>query len=170
MIRRFYYLFFVSSLFLACHKTPETDTYNSTNWSDRYLKPHSKNTWAYGKTYLSIYSQIYSMSQHKTHNLTAMASMRNISDTDTLYILSAKYYDSHGQLIRTFFNEPIYLAPLETTEAIIEEFDDSGGTGSNFIFEWQKPANAPDPLFEGIMNSTLGQQGLSFTTTGVRMK
>ena len=59
---------------------------------------------------------------------------------------------------------------METTEAIIEEIDVAGGTGSNFIFEWKKDKNTPEPLFEGIMNSTLGQQGLSFTTIGKRIK
>ena len=37
------------------------------------------------------------------------------------------------------------------TEIIIDEIDVSGGTGSNFIFEWKIPKNCPEPLFEGIM-------------------
>jgi len=48
--------------------------------------------------------------------------------------------------------------------------DVEGGTGSNFIFEWQAPKNCPEPLFEGVMNSTVGQQGLSFTTQSRRIK
>lgn len=93
-----------------------------------------------------------------------MVSLRNISETDTIYILRAEYYDTHGKSVRTYFNYPIYLAPLETTEIIIDEIDVSGGTGSNFIFEWKTPRNCPEPLFEGVMSSTMGQQGLSFTT------
>ncbi|OBX21756.1 MULTISPECIES: DUF3124 domain-containing protein [Bizionia] len=163
-------LFLSFTCLISCNEKQDSDDFHAENWNKRHKDINPKDSLEHGKTYLSIYSQIYSMSQHKTHNLTAMASMRNTSDSDTIYIVSAKYYDSHGQLIRTYFDKPIYLAPLETTEAIIEEVDVAGGTGSNFIFEWRKSKDSPEPLFEGIMNSTLGQQGLSFTTSGKRIK
>ena len=99
-----------------------------------------------------------------------MASMRNTSDSDTIFLLKAEYFDTHGKSIRTYFNKPIYLAPMETTEIIIDEADIEGGTGSNFIIEWKIPENCPEPLFEGVMNSTMGQQGLSFTTQSKRIK
>ncbi|MGB3606157.1 MAG: DUF3124 domain-containing protein [Psychroserpens sp.] len=160
----------VLSLFIInCDSKQDYDVIHSENWNKRQINLNAKDSLAYGKSYLSIYSQIYSLYQHKTHNLTAMASLRNVSDQDSVYILSAKYYDTHGTLLRTYFDKPIYLAPLETTEIIIEELDVEGGTGSNFIFEWKIPKNAPAPLFEGIMNSTVGQQGLSFTTQAVRV-
>lgn len=124
----------------------------------------------YGKSYLSIYSQIYSNTEHRTHNLTSMVSMRNTSDVDTIYLLKAEYYDTHGKSIRTYFNSPIYLAPMETKEIIIDQIDVSGGTGSNFILEWKIPENCPEPLFEGVMISTIGQRGLSFTTQAKRIK
>jgi len=170
-MKRIYICVFLSFVCLfSCNEKQDPDDFHAENWNKRRKDITAKDVLEHGKTYLSIYSQIYSMSQHKTHNLTAMASMRNTSDSDTIYIVSAKYYDSHGKLIRTYFDKPIYLAPLETTEAIIDEVDVTGGTGSNFIFEWRKPKEAPEPLFEGVMNSTLGQQGLSFTTVGKRIK
>jgi len=99
-----------------------------------------------------------------------MVSMRNTSDLDTIYLLKAQYYDTDGKSIRKYFDYPIFLAPMETTEIIIDEIDVSGGTGSNFIFEWKTPQNCPEPLFEGVMTSTMGQQGLSFTTSAKRIK
>jgi len=100
-----------------------------------------------------------------------MVSLRNTSDTDTIYILNAKYFDTHGKLVRSYFEgHPIFLAPMETCEIIIDEIDNAGGTGSNFIFEWKIPLNCTEPIFEGIMNSTVGQQGLSFTTQAKRIK
>jgi hypothetical protein len=96
--------------------------------------------------------------------------MRNTSDKDTIYLLRAEYYDTHGKSVRNYFDFPIYLAPMETTEIVIDEVDVSGGTGSNFIFEWKIPDNCPEPLFEGVMTSTIGQQGLSFTTLAKRIK
>lgn len=157
-------------LTLSCNEKKEISSINPENWSKRTANLSAMDSLAYGKSYLSIYSQIHSMSEHKTHNLTAMVSLRNTSDSDTIYIFNAEYYDTHGKSVRKYFDKPIFLAPLETTEIIIDEIDITGGTGSNFIFEWKIPENCPEPLFEGIMNSTLDQQGLSFTTQSIRIK
>jgi hypothetical protein len=148
----------------------EISSINPENWSKRKITLNAKDSLEYGKSYLSIYSQIYSSTEHKTHNLTAMVSLRNTSDIDTIYLLKAEYFDTHGTSLRNYFNHPIYLAPLETADIIIDEMDVEGGTGSNFIFEWKTPKNCPEPLFEGVMNSTVGQQGLSFTTQSRRIK
>lgn len=163
------FVFFAFLSIISCQKT-EISSISEENWSKRKAAISDKDSLEYGKSYLSIYSQIYSVSEHKTHNLTAMVSLRNISDTDTIYVLQATYHDTDGTSLRDYFKDPIYLAPLETTEIIIDEVDVSGGTGSNFIFEWKIPKGTPEPLFEGIMNSTVGQQGLSFTTKSLRIK
>ncbi|QOD60812.1 DUF3124 domain-containing protein [Polaribacter haliotis] len=157
-------------LFFSCKEKQEISSINSENWSKRTVNITSKDSLEFGKSYLSIYSQIYSNTEHRTHNLTSMLSMRNTSELDTIYLLRAEYYDTHGKSVRKYFDSPIYLAPMETTEIIIDELDISGGTGSNFIIEWKIPKNCPEPLFEGIMTSTMGQQGLSFTTHAKRIK
>jgi len=169
-MRKFILLIFTTSLIFACNKSKKNNSINSENWAKRTTSINSKDSLEYGKSYLSIYSQIYTMSEHKTHNLIAMVSLRNTSDLDTIYILKAEYFDTHGKSVRKYFDQPIYLAPLETAEIIIDEIDTTGGTGSNFIFEWKIPENCPEPLFEGMMNSTMGQQGLSFITQAVRVK
>ncbi len=157
-------------LLSSCMQPAEISSIDPENWAKRKADIRNLDSLEYGKTYLSIYSQIYSTSEHKTHNLTAMVSMRNTSDQDTIYLLKAEYFDTHGIPVRTYFEHPVYLAPMETTEIIIDEQDISGGTGSNFLIEWKIPENCSEPLFEGIMNSTQGQQGLSFATVGVRIK
>jgi hypothetical protein len=157
-------------IFFNCEKKKEISSINEENWSKRKINLTSKDSLEYGKTYLSIYSEIYSYSEHKKQSLTAMVSLRNTSDLDSNYLLKAEYYDTHGKSIRQYFNYPIYLAPLETIEIIIDEMDLTGGTGSNFIFEWKVPKNTSEPLFEAIMSSTMSQQGLSFTTHGKRVK
>ena len=161
----------ITLIFLgSCTNKKEISSINPENWSKRTANLAGKDSLEYGKSYLSIYSQIYSMSQHKTHNLTAMVSLRNTSDIDSIYILKAEYYDTHGNSLRKYFDYPIFLAPMETAEIIIDEIDISGGTGSNFILEWKIPKNCTEPIFEGIMSSTMGQQGLSFTTHAKRVK
>lgn len=157
-------------LLSSCNEPQELSSVHPENWSQRAVSISQKDSLEYGKSYLSIYSQIYSLSQRETHDLTAIASMRNTSDKDTIYLLRASYYGTHGNNIRTYFDTPIYLAPLETTEIVIDELDTTGGTGSNFIFEWKIPKETPEPIFEGVMSSTMSQQGLSFTTQAKRIE
>ncbi|WOD43283.1 DUF3124 domain-containing protein [Hwangdonia lutea] len=157
-------------LLFNCKEKKENSSLNPENWSKRTVTLKANDSFEYGKSYLSIYSQIYSMSEHTTHNLTSMVSMRNTSESDTIYLLRAEYFDTYGKSVRKYFDAPIFLAPMETTEIIIDEVDVSGGTGSNFILEWKIPQQCPEPLFEGIMTSTMGQQGLSFTTQAKRIE
>ena len=164
------YIFVISVLIYGCDGTPEISSINAENWSKRSIDIDTKDSLESGKSYLSIYSEIYSMSEHITRNLTAMASIRNTSYKDTIFIEQAKYYDTHGTLVRSYLNHTIYLAPLETTVIVIDEIDETGGSGSNFLFSWKTKKNCPEPFFEAVMNSTIGQQGLSFTTTGRRIE
>ena len=167
---KFHYLLFIILLVFSCETKKENTSLNPENRSKRAVKLKASDSLEYGKSYLSIYSQIYSLTEHTKHNLTSMVSMRNTSDKDTIYLLRAEYYDTHGKSVRKYFDFPIFLAPMETTEIVIDEIDVSGGTGSNFIFEWKTPNNCPEPLFEGVMTSTMGQQGLSFTTLAKRIE
>ena len=96
--------------------------------------------------------------------------MRNTSLRDTVYIDNAEYFDTKGKSIRTYFDKTIYIAPMETVEIVIDEIDREGGTGGNFLFNWKTNYASNEPLFEGVMISTSGQQGLSFTTQGHRVK
>lgn len=156
--------------FAACNGNSEKDEFEKINWSQRTTTIPATDSLETGKSYLSIYSQIYSASQHRKYNLTAMVSLRNASETDTIYLTNAKYYDTHGELLKTYFSKPIYMVPMETLDIVINETDISGGTGSNFIFDWQTPRGTPEPIFEAVMSSMAGQQGLSILTQAKRLE
>lgn len=156
--------------FTACERNSKKDEFEKINWSQRTATIPAADSLEIGKSYLSIYSQIYSVSQHRKYNLTAMVSLRNASEKDTIYLLSAKYYDTHGELLKTYFSKAIYIVPMETLDIVINETDISGGTGSNFIFDWQIPKDTPEPIFEAVMSSMAGQQGLSILTQAKRIK
>lgn len=166
------HIFFATMLIIVigCEEPKEMSSINTENWSKRTVDISKMDSLEYGKSYLSVYSQIYSFSQHRKYNLTSMISLRNVSDLDTIYLLKAAYFDTHGTLIRTYFNDPIYLAPMETTEIIIDEMDITGGTGSNLIIAWKTPIGCPEPLFEAIMNSMQGTRAFAFTTQAKRIK
>ncbi|SRX54727.1 DUF3124 domain-containing protein [Aequorivita sp. CIP111184] len=167
-------LLFLLGLFWACNEPKEISSYHDNHWEDHYVNSEisgiQKDSLQHGKTYLSIYSHIYSFSMEKSQNLTAMVSLRNVSDISTIYISTAKYYNTKGELIRNYFEKPIQLNPLETVEIVIDETDEQGGSGANFIFEWAAEPKTPEPLFEAIMTSLRGSQGLSFTTQGKRIE
>ena len=116
-----------------------------------------------------MYSQIYQLHEHKTYDLTVTISLLNISVRDTIYVLTAEYYHTNGEKLRSYFENPIYIKPLETVEIIIDEIDKEGGTGGNFIFDWALINKKNPPLFEAVMISTTGQQGLSFSTRGIQV-
>ncbi|MBZ0245114.1 MAG: DUF3124 domain-containing protein [Cyclobacteriaceae bacterium] len=158
-------IFLVIVLF-ACNQPKETIPLPTVNWDKRSATPSAVDSLTKGSTYLSVYSEIYQVTENRTYHLTVTVSMRNISSADTVYILNAKHYNTKGDLIRTYFDKPIFIAPLETVEIVINEGDKEGGTGGNFVFEWASPTI--EPHFEAVMISTTGQQGLSFTTQGIK--
>lgn len=155
--------------FFGCGQTGTDAPISVENWGARKTEITDQDSITLGQTYLSVYSQIYSQTEHQTHNLTATISLRNTGLENTI-LTSAKYYNTHGELIRTYFDFPVRLNPMETVEIIIAEDKEEGGTGGNFIFEWVVDENGTEPLFEAVMISTSGQQGLSFRTEGERIR
>ncbi|MFG6687422.1 DUF3124 domain-containing protein [Mariniflexile sp. HNIBRBA6329] len=150
----------------SCEKEKEISSVHPTNWKHRTVNHPLSDSLEKGKTYLSVYSEIYSETEHRVHSLTATVSLRNINTNDTVYIDKAIYYNTHGEAIRTYFNETIFIAPMETVEIVIDEHDKTGGTGANFLFNWSIKPQSNAPYFESVMISTSGQQGISFTTQG----
>lgn len=165
-----YSLLFFPLFVIACSdEVEELSSVNPINWEKRTAVLNVNDSLVSGKTYLSVYSQVYSQTEHKKRDLTATISMRNVNASDTVYIDKAEYFDTHGNSIRSYFNKTIYIAPMETLEIVIDEADQSGGTGANFIFDWKMPVGVGEPLFEAVMISTSGQQGISFTTQGKKI-
>ena len=54
------------------------------------------------------------------------------------------------------------LSPLESIELVVEEEENKGGAGANFIIEWAATKYADQLLIQSVMISTYGQQGVSF--------
>lgn len=165
-----YYILAIFFLFLSsCEQPKELSSINPINWKKRAYTPTEQGL-VPGSSYLSVYSEIYSRTENSTIDLTATVSIRNINQTDTIYLDKAEYFNTKGDLIRSYFNDPVYVAPLETIEIVINQDDQAGGSGANFVFDWKIDSLVHEPFFEAVMISTYGQQGLSFTTRGVRIK
>ena len=170
MRKLFPFILFILILSCVEKQEQEVSSIDPVNWNNRIVTISEQDSLLNGTSYLSVYSEIYSETEHRTHNLTSTISMRNTNLKDTIYINKAEYFDTKGTPIRTYFDKPIYIGPMETVEIVIDENDKAGGTGANFLFQWSIKPTSHEPYFESVMISTSGQQGLSFTTQGIRVE
>jgi hypothetical protein len=155
-------------LFISCEKQSQ----NLNEAGKDLLKSHQiyvdKTNLAYeDSVYVSIYSDIYSETKDVRFLLTATLSIRNTSLTDSIYINDIDYYDTNGDLVQRFIEKTVLLKPLQSIDYVIEENDTKGGTGANFMVNWGGNSDQLKPIFQGVMISTNGQQGIAFTTEGV---
>jgi hypothetical protein len=162
-------LIFLCLVFLSCQSESDKNLVKQADWESRKSDIINFNDYIQGRTYLPVYSHIYHIHEHKTFDLTITISIRNVSMTDSVYILQADYYNTVGMNVRRYLKDPVFLRPLETVEIIIEDRDMAGGSGANFIFDWAMENDKNAPLFEAVMISPYEQQGLAFTTRGVRI-
>ncbi|MRT94200.1 DUF3124 domain-containing protein [Ancylomarina sp. 16SWW S1-10-2] len=162
-------LIFISLIFFSCQSETDKIPVKQADWGSRKADITNFDSFIEGKTYLPVYSNIYHINEHRTYALTITVSIRNVSMTDSIYILKADYYNTIGGNIRKYLKNPIYLKPMETVEIIIAGKDVEGGSGANFMFDWAVKNAKNPPLFQAVMISTTGQQGLSFSTNGVQV-
>ena len=167
LMRYFFIPLILIFSFLSCENDKEISSIDPVNWEKRRVTIDISDSLRIGQSYLPVYSEIYSESEHLTINLTATVSLRNINPSESIYLNKAAYYDTKGNLIRTYFDYPIYIKPLETIEIVIDERDTTGGAGANFVFDWTINESLHEPFFEAVMISTIEQLGISFTTQGV---
>jgi hypothetical protein len=154
----------------SCEQPRALSSTNPVNWEKRMVKTALPDSLETGSTFLSIYSQIHVRNENEFSTLTATVSLHNPNRIGDLFIDAAVYYDTNGAPIRTYFEKTILIKPMETVQIIIDDKDDTGGTGANFVFDWQKLPKQNAPIFEAIMISTYGQQGISFVTVGKELK
>ncbi|MAZ73636.1 MAG: hypothetical protein CMC70_10885 [Flavobacteriaceae bacterium] len=154
----------------SCREPRKLSSTDPVNWEKRTLKKAQQDTLENGSTFLSIYSQIFLRTDQDEADLTATVSLHNPNINDTVFINKAVYYNTHGKAIRKYFDKPIFIRPMETVQIVIDGVDNEGGTGANFIFDWEIKPTTREPLFEAVMISTYGQQGISFVTEGKRVK
>lgn len=116
--------------------------------------------------YVPAYSHIYSGDKEKPFLLTVTLSIRNIDPKRQIQITLVDYYETEGNLIKKYVDDPIILQPLGSLRYVIPETDKSGGSGANFIVEWKSDKLVNRPIIESIMIGTQTQQGISFTSRG----
>ncbi len=115
--------------------------------------------------YVPIYSDIYIDRVTQSSLLSATLSVRNTSPNDSLFVSNIDYYNTEGDLVKKFINQPIGLAPMATVNYVIEREDTSGGPGANFIVKLYSN-NKIKPLIQAVMIGENGNKGFAFSTDG----
>ena len=121
--------------------------------------------------YLPIYSHLYhgdvnprtgkpSETLVSTH-----VSIRNTDPALSVTIISARYYNTDGKLLREFLAKPQAIPPLGTFELYVPRSDSSGGSGANFIIDWTAERPANPPLVEALHADIREARTLLFVTT-----
>lgn len=116
--------------------------------------------------YVPAYSSIFFADTEQTWDLAVTVSIRNTDAANPIIIKSARFYDTHGNLVTDYVSEPLELGPLGTGNLVLERTDDRGGVGANFVVDWAAETEALEPVIESVMISTAGTQGLGFTSPG----
>ena len=118
------------------------------------------------KIYVPAYSHIYSGNRERPFLLTVTASIRNIDPKNTIKVTAVDYYETQGKLLQRFLDTAVTLKPLESIRYVIPEKDKAGGSGANFIVEWEADKMVNPPIVETVMIGAQSQQGISFTSRG----
>ena len=119
---------------------------------------------ARGQTlYVPGYSNIY-YSDNSIFQLTTTLSIHNIDPEQPIVVRTVKYYNSDGDLVRNYLDQPAVLKPLATLHYVVDHRDTSGGIGANFMVDWFAETNVPVPAVEAVMIGASNNQGISFLT------
>ncbi|MEJ1958514.1 MAG: DUF3124 domain-containing protein [Nitrosomonadales bacterium] len=95
--------------------------------------------------YLPIYSQIWHGDRIIDDKyplkrlLSALVSIRNTSFKTPIRVISAKYYSTEGKLLKEYISKPVLVNAMATYELFVERKESEGGSGANFIIQWDSP-------------------------------
>lgn len=115
--------------------------------------------------FVPAYSEVFYNNQN-TLDLTITLTIHNTDLEYPIIIKSVHYYDTDGNLVHKYIDQPLQLAPMATHSIVIAGDDKHGGVGANFIVKWVAETGVYEPVVEAIMVSTSGQQGISFMSPG----
>ncbi len=121
--------------------------------------------------YLPIYSHVWHGDTHPIKgeplkaNMSALVSIRNTSLKTPLRLISARYYNTNGKLLKEFVTAPKGIAAMGTVELFIEKSESEGGSGANFIIQWEAATPTNPPVVEAVHIDNQASRPYSFITT-----
>lgn len=117
----------------------------------------------------TVYVPAYSHIHTHVKNRQALAStlvVHNVDPNKAIDLLSVRYHDRNGQLVRSFLNDPAALQPFQSASYLTQISETEGGVGANYVVEWRAADCALSPVIEAVMIGGSGTHGISFTSSG----
>ncbi len=122
--------------------------------------------------YLPIYAFIWygnldTTGVAKQLPVSALISIHNTDMEKPLKVLAARYYSTEGKFLRNFVSPPRILKPMETLEILVERRDVVGGSGANFVIQWESEVPISPPLVQALHAELQTNRAISFITDAV---
>jgi hypothetical protein len=99
--------------------------------------------------------------------VSALVSIHNTDLDKPLKVLVARYYSTEGKFLRNFLSAPRILKPMETLELLVERRDEVGGSGANFVIQWEAAVPVSPPLVQALHVELQTNRAIVFTTDAV---
>jgi hypothetical protein len=124
----------------------------------------------------SLYLPIYAFVQYGDRDgagntrqlpVSALVSIHNTDPDKSVRVLGARYYSTEGKFIGNFLAAPRVLRPMETLEFLVERRDVAGGSGSNFVVQWEADTLVSPPLVQALHLEIQTNRSIVFTTDAV---
>lgn len=123
--------------------------------------------------YLPVYSHIWHGDRTGAEGaplkiqLSALVSLRNTSLKTPIRIISARYYNTEGRLLNEYLIKPAVIKPMGTIELFVERKESEGGSGANFLIQWDAAVPTNPPMVQAVhAEIRSGNHALTFITTG----
>ena len=125
--------------------------------------------------YLPVYSHVYHGDLGKDNKpqqtlVSTHVSIRNTDPQTPIRLVSARYYDTQGKLVRSYVNTQVTIPALGTYELFVPRTDTDGGSGANFLIVWTAETAANPPIIEALHADIREARTLMFVTTGQPIK
>lgn len=120
--------------------------------------------------YLPVYSHLWhgdlKQDRYPLKSLvSALVSIRNTDPQHPIKVLSARYYDTGGKLLNEYVTTAKTIPPMGTFELFVEKKESAGGSGANFVIQWEAGTPTNLPVVEALHADIQGHRTLTFLTT-----
>ena len=137
------------------------------------LAAHAQSALSSGQSlYLPIYSHLYhgdvsAKGKPSETLVSAHISIRNTDPREPMQVVSARYYNTEGKLLREYVAKPQAIPPFGTYELFVPRSDSAGGSGANFVIEWSAERPINPPLVEALHADIREARTLLFVTNAI---
>jgi hypothetical protein len=119
--------------------------------------------------YIPVYSHVYT-SEEKYELMGITLSIRNTDPNQKIWIKKISYYSTKGELLQNYISKSHILKPMASIDFVVDLNDVRGGSGANFIIEWEGSKTLSNPIIQAVMVNNSGNKAFSFITNGQRIK